>query len=216
MPVPGHLHEARAPGPMGHVGFPFLQAPSLYCGSPGSRPGVGWGVLCACSVRGGEAPWRHMDLPTPPRTPPYTHTHTHTHTRMHTQHTRMHTCPSSVLHVDLPTPPRTPLTHAHAACPSFLCLVVLHSDWRGRANSCGRDSPTLQLHPGLFSVLGGGGLLGLSLSLLRVLAWLSGRESLKARERGLFRRWFLWPWRSLPPKSSWGVAGGVCGGGAPG
>lgn len=161
--------------------------------------------MCVCSVGEGKvpAPWRHVDLPTPPRTPPYTHTHmyTHTHVCAHT-HTA---CPSFLCLVP-------PLTHTHShthtpACPSFLCLVVLHSDWRGGANSCGRDSPTLQLHPGAQACFRSGGWL-LGLSLLYVLAWLSGRESLKARERSLFRRWFLWPRRSRPPRSSRGVAGG--------
>ena len=159
-----HVH----PGPWATWAFPSSKPQA--CTAAHQAVGLGWGGGCCVPALSGEGrlpggTWT-CQLPL---VPPLTHTHTHT--RMHTQHTRMHTCPSSVLHVDLPTPPRTPLTHAHAACPSFLCLVVLHSDWRGRANSCGRDSPTLQLHPGLFSVLGWGGGFWVSLSLCSV-CWL--------------------------------------------
>lgn len=101
-------------------------------------------------------------------------------------------------HVDLPTPPLPP--HSTFFLPlSCFCRHTRTCSWfiligEAEPDSYSRDGPTLQLHDGAQGCFQSGGWL---LGLCSVLGWLSGNESLKARERGLFRRRFLWPQHSL-------------------
>lgn len=96
----------------------------------------------------------------------------------------------------LPPPP----PHSTFFLPlSCFCRHTRTCSWfiligEAEPDSYSRDGPTLQLHDGAQGCFQSGGWL---LGLCSVLGWLSGNESLKARERGLFRRRFLWPQHSL-------------------
>lgn len=88
---PSGTHSHVHPGPWATWAFPSSKPQA--CAAAHQAVGLGWGGGCCVSALSREgrvpAPWRHVDLPTPPHTPPYTHTHMYTHTLTCT---RTHVC----------------------------------------------------------------------------------------------------------------------------